>query len=268
MSAPVQPIITLLTDFGSRDTYVGQMQGAILTTAPQARLVDLTHELPPGDILAGGLDWLDSIAAFPPGTIHLGVVDPGVGSERRAIVAEIGLWRFVCPDNGLLTGVLRSHPLHRAVEIREPGFWRTEVSSVFHGRDIFGPVAAHLAAGIDLGEFGPAISTPLVEIDLPEPTNETDVIQGCVLTSDRFGNLRTNIPATLLSRRQATSTKWTTEIGDVKINGVVRCFSDSPVGQLCALIGSHGQLEIAVNQGNAQELLHAVRGTTVTVRPN
>lgn len=266
MSAVIPPIISLLTDFGSRDTYVGQMKGAILSLAPRATLVDLTHEIPAGDIIAGSLAWLDAVAAFPPGTIHLGVVDPGVGSERRAIVAEIGAWRFVCPDNGLLTGVLQTQRLHRAVEVRETRFWRNEISPVFHGRDIFGPVAAHLAAGIDLGEFGPAISSPLVEIDLLDPTNDNGVIQGCVLAADRFGNLRTNIPATLLSRRQATSTGWTIEIGDVKIHGVVRCYSDSPIGQLCTLIGSHGHLEIAVNQGHAQELLHAVRGTMVTVR--
>lgn len=268
MSAAVPPIITLLTDFGSRDTYVGQMKGAILSIAPGATLVDLTHEIPAGDILAGSLAWLDAVAAFPPGTIHLGVVDPGVGSERRAIAAEIGAWRFVCPDNGLLTGVLRIHPLHRAVEIREAHFWQRKISPVFHGRDIFGPVAAHLAAGIDLGEFGPAITRPLVEIDLIAPTIENGVIRGCVLIADQFGNLRTNIAATLLSQRPATSTEWTIEVGGAKIHGVVRCFSDLPIGQLCTLVGSHGHLEIAVNQGDAQELLHAARGTTVTVRPN
>jgi S-adenosylmethionine hydrolase len=268
------PIITLLTDFGSRDTYVGQMKGAILAIAPAARLVDMTHELPAGDILAGSLAWMDSVAAFPPGTIHVGVVDPGVGGERRGIAAEIGPWRFVFPDNGLATALLQSHTLHRAVELDEPRYWRPAVSPVFHGRDIFGPVAAHWAAGVALEEFGPALASPLVEWELPRPVIENGVIRGCVLTSDRFGNLRTNIPgkeivAAASSRRCTSETPlppWTVEIGSVKINGISSYFAETPTGQFCAVIGSHGHLEIAMNQGNAQLKLNALRGTPVIVR--
>lgn len=260
--APTLPLITLLTDFGHADTYVGQMKGAILSVCPRATLVDLCHEIPPGDIAAGAVAWGAAGAAFPPQTIHVGVVDPGVGTPRRAIAAEIGPWRFVCPDNGLLTSILKTWPMSRAVELTESRWWRPEVSPVFHGRDLFGPVAAHWAAGRDLTEFGPFIDT-LAELDIASPQRDGGTVTGCVLTIDRFGNLRTNIPQAWLTE---PVDQWRIEIGPEAIHGVSRCFGDRDPGTLAALIGSHGHLEIAVNRGHAADRLSASVGMSVRIR--
>lgn len=260
---PHSPLVTLLTDFGSRDTYVGQMKGAMLSVCTEARLVDLTQEIPPGDVLSGAVAWGDAVPAFPPQTVHLGVVDPGVGTARRAVAAEIGPWRFVCPDNGLLTVLLQAWPLVRAVELTERKWWRPDVSPVFHGRDLFGPVAAHWAAGRDLTEFGPPISEPLIQLDLEPPQVIGSKIQGTILTVDRFGNLRTNISADLLT---GPPDRWVTTMEGQTIRGLSRCFGDREAGDFVSLIGSHGQLEIAVNQGNAAERLHAAVGTSVKVQ--
>lgn len=257
------PLITLLTDFGSRDTYVGQVKGVILSVCPHARLVDITQEIPLGDVWSGTIAWKDAIAAFPPQTVHLGVVDPGVGTSRRAIAAEIGPWRFVCPDNGLLTTLLQTWPLVHAVELTERKWWRPDVSPVFHGRDLFGPVAAHWAAGRELTEFGPPISEPLIQLELKPPDVNGSEIQGTILIVDRFGNLRTNIPANLLT---GSPDRWVTTIEGQVIRGVSRCFGDQQVGALVALIGSHGHLEIAVNQGNAAQRLQAGVGTPVKLQ--
>ncbi len=251
--------MTLLTDFGRADTYVGQLKGAVLTVCSGAQLVDLTHEIPPGDLLTAAIAWADAVSAFPAGTIHLAVVDPGVGSSRRAIAAEIGDWRFVCPDNGLLTVILQKWTRRRIVELTNSQFWRPEVSPVFHGRDLFGPVAGHWARGTDLAEFGPELSLPPVLLSVPQPVNEGHAIRGQVLMADHFGTLRTNIPATWL----ADDEDWTIEVAGITIRGLVRCFSDVPPGELCALMGSHGDLEITMNQGRAQDKLSAGRGMPV-----
>lgn len=256
------PLITLLTDFGSHDTYVGQMKGAILSVCPDAQLVDLAHELAPGDIPAAAIAWADAVRAFPPGTIHLGVVDPGVGSERRGIAAEIGDWKFVCPDNGLLTMLRQTWPLLRAVELRNPQWWQRAVSPVFHGRDVFGPVAGHWAAGRDLLDFGPMIVDPLIQIPIPVPETGGRTVVGQVIAVDRFGNLRTNIVA---ARLIGPSEGWTFEIGPHTVRGLSRYFGEQPAGMPLALIGSHGFLEIAVNQGNAAQQWNAAVGTTVRV---
>lgn len=259
--APTLPVITLLTDFGTKDTYVGQMKGAILSLCPHAVLVDLSHDIPPGDIIAGAVAWCDAVAAFPPRTIHVGVVDPGVGTLRRAIAAEIGPWRFVGPDNGLITEMLKKWPMSRAVELTESRWWRPDVSAVFHGRDIFGPVAAHWAAGRELMEFGPPIES-LVQLDIAAPSRDGISITGCILTIDRFGNLRTNIPQAWLTD---PVDQWRIEIGPETIYGVSRCFGDRDAGALVALIGSHGHLEIAINRGHAAERLPASVGMPVHV---
>lgn len=261
MSAGV-PLVTLLTDFGSSDTYVGQMKGAILSCCRQAQLIDLTHDIPPGDIMAASLAWSDAVPAFPPETVHLAVVDPGVGGQRRAIAAEIGDWKFVCPDNGLITGVLQKWPLRRAVELQNPTFWRAAVSAVFHGRDLFGPVAGHWAAGRDLAEFGPPIDQ-LIQLACPVPQSHAQGVQGVILAVDRFGNLRTNIPVEMLSGAQAD---WIIEIPRQTIRGISRFFSEASPGMPLAIIGSHGCLEIAVNQGSAAERLQCAVGDEVRLQ--
>ena len=164
------PLITFTTDFGLSDSYVAQVKGAILTIAPEALVIDVTHTIPPQDCGVAAAVLADAIGTFPAGTIHLIVVDPGVGTRRRAVAVEArgqrdaGELRFVAPDNGVLTRVLESRTVSRAVQLTESRFWRPSVSQTFHGRDVFGPVAAHWSRGVDLAEFGPPLDTPLVQL--------------------------------------------------------------------------------------------------------
>ena len=255
--------ITLLTDFGVSDTYVGQVKGAILGICPRAQLIDLTHEIAPHQVEAAGQIWADAVAVFPAGTVHLGIVDPGVGSPRRGIAAEIGDWRFVCPDNGLLACILANWPCRNAVELKVPGYWRASVSSVFHGRDVFGPVAAHLAQGVDLTSLGPAIELQPGAPFVRGPVREGDEIRGIVLGSDRFGNLQTDIPAELFATGGA---EWRIEIAGRFIDGVSQYYGEQPAGTVMALVGSNGRLEIAVNQGNAAQRLGVSCGADVVAR--
>ncbi len=265
-----RPLITLTTDFGLSDSYVAQMKGAILTIAPDAVLVDVTHQIPAQDRGAAAAVLTDAVGAFPPGTIHLVVVDPGVGTARRAMAVEargpedIGVLRFVAPDNGVLTRVLEGRSISRAVQLTEPRFWRTSVSQTFHGRDVFGPVAAHWSLGIDVAEFGPPLDSPLVVLALPQPTRQGQSISGEVLRTDVFGNLITNIPATHLP--EVDWPRLTVEIGAQRIEGISRAYFDRPAGELVAVIGSSGLLEIAICCGSAGEVLAAWSGDKVVVR--
>jgi S-adenosylmethionine hydrolase len=246
-----RPLITLTTDFGLSDSYAAQMKGAILTIAPDALLIDVTHNIPPQDRGLAAAVLSDSVGAFPVGTIHLVVIDPGVGTSRRAVAVEArgpedaSTLRFVAPDNGVLTRVLEGRSILRAVRLSEPRFWRERVSTTFHGRDVFGPVAAHWSLGVDLAEFGPPLS-------------------GEVWRTDTFGNLITNIPAALLP--EADWSRLTVEIGAQRIEGISRAYLDRSVGELVAVIGSSGLLEIAICCGHAGEILAAWSGDKVVVR--
>lgn len=258
--ASMPPLITLLTDFGTSDTYVGQMKGAILSICPSAHLVDLNHEITPGAIDAASRMWADAVGVFPAGTVHLGVVDPGVGSSRRAIAVECGPWRFVCPDNGLLSHILQNWPVQRAVALTDPRWWRNEVASVFHGRDIFGPVAAQWAHGTEITEFGPLISDALITLPTEQPVIDGSTIEGIVEQIDRFGNLITNLSGDLFADR---STAWSFRIGPHEVRGLSRFYGEQPSGIFLAIIGSHGRLELAVSQGDAAGRIGATMGTKV-----
>ena len=255
--------ITFLTDFGVRDTFVGQMKGVALAINPEAVLVDLTHEISPQQILQGAYAWADAVDAFPPNTIHVGVVDPGVGSTRRLIAAEIGTWRFVCPDNGLLSVILQKYPLHRAVSLDRPVWWRSSVSNTFHGRDIFTPIAAAWSLSHDLSEFGTLIDTPLVTLLPSHLAQGRTSIVGEVIDIDRFGNVITNIEA---SRLPETNRPFQIEMGAFRVTGISACYADVEVGDAVAVIGSHGRVEIAVRDGNAAEELQVTRGRRVAIR--
>ncbi|HET6323957.1 MAG TPA: SAM-dependent chlorinase/fluorinase [Planctomycetaceae bacterium] len=265
-----RPLITLTTDFGFSDSYVAQMKGAILTIAPDVVLIDVTHKIPPQDRGVAAAVLADAVGAFPAGTIHLVVVDPGVGTPRRAVAVEVrgpgdaGELRFVAPDNGVLTRVMEGRSISRAVQLTESRFWRASVSRTFHGRDVFGPVAAHWSLGIDLAEFGPPLDSPLVELALPQPTRQGQSVCGEVLRTDTFGNLITNIPATQLP--EADWPRLTVEIGTQRIQGISRAYLDRSVGELVAVIGSSGLLEIAICCGHAGEILAAWSGDKVVVR--
>ena len=194
MTGAPRPLITLLTDFGTRDAYVGSLKGVILSLNPEVRLVDLSHEVDPQDIRAGAFMLAEAAAYFPPGTIHLAVVDPGVGSRRRALAARCRGHYWVGPDNGLFHLIFNRAPDLAMVSLENPAYFRPRVSATFHGRDIFAPVAAHLSLGVDLDDFGPRVTDP-VSLAFPEPEFGPETIQGEIISVDRFGNLISNIPA-------------------------------------------------------------------------
>jgi S-adenosylmethionine hydrolase len=258
MSAPP---ITLLTDFGLQDTYVAQMHGVIARIAPHVRVIDLTHGVLPQNRIQAAILLADSVPAFPAGTIHVFVVDPGVGSDRRMIAAEIGDWRFVGPDNGVLTAVLDRWPMQRAVSLTNPQYFGAQRSRTFHGRDVFSPVAAHWANGVPLTTFGAAIPDALVRLNLPQPTGGERHIDGEVLYVDRFGNLITNI----LGDRLPPTSAVDVTVGPHAIGPVVGCYADRP-SEPMALLGSSGRVEIAVGNGSAADRLQLSAGAVVRIR--
>ncbi|MCH8486352.1 MAG: SAM-dependent chlorinase/fluorinase [Candidatus Cyclonatronum sp.] len=254
-------VITLTTDFGYQDYYTAAMKAAILRISPRATLIDISHALPPQDIMAGA--WVVKNVAFdfPPGSIHLCVVDPGVGSARRPLICEIEGHFFVGPDNGLFPLIADGKPLI-AREIINPDFMLAEVSNTFHGRDIFAPAAAHLSTGIAAERFGPLVETPLY-FRWAQPISDDEGIQGWVSHIDTYGNLITNIPHKLLPQNGQTALKI--YAGTTILKSVDRCYSSVTEGEPVALIGSSGMLEISVRNGNAAELLNVRKGMTVSV---
>ncbi len=254
-------IVELLTHIGTRDHYVGAMNGVILSVCPEATLVDITHDVPPQDIASGALELALAYRYFPPGTVFLVVVDPGVGSERRGIAVEAGGYRFVGPDNGVLSLAFREMSPFRAVELRAQKFARATISRTFEGRDRFAPAAAWLARDTDLRLLGPVVVDPVM-LEISVATVANDGVDGEVLRVDRFGNLITNIGASLIEELGGLIA---VDIGGIRISGVVGTYGDAPPGALCALIGSSGHLEIARNGGSAAEALRAERGAPVRV---
>src|SRR5437667_4359322 len=194
-----RPVIALLTDFGTRDHYAGTMKGVALGICPDATLVDISHEVPAHDVVGGALELAAAYRYFPPGTIFLAVVDPGVGSTRRGIAAEAGEFKFVAPDNGVLTAVFDEHAPKRVVELTERKYARPTVSRTFEGRDRFAPAAAWLAKGIELVALGRPVGA-IQRLDLPQPEVDAERIAGQVLRVDRFGNLITNIDRKTVDR--------------------------------------------------------------------
>lgn len=243
--------ISLLTDFGLRDPYVGIMKGVIYAIAPQVRLIDLTHGIPPQDIAAARFALMTAYPYLPQGTIQLAVVDPGVGSARRGIALQTAQGYLVGPDNGLFGGILAQSPALRAIELNNPRYWRTpEPSRTFHGRDIFAPAAAHLANGIPLSELGDPINlAELTRLDWPEPEQLTDGWRGVIQAIDHFGNCISTLPERLLKGRS-----WSVWAKGTRIPAAPT-FASGSVGELMAVVGSSGWLEIAQNQGNASQTL-------------
>lgn len=256
-------IITLTTDFGADSPYVAVMKGVALSINPQATLIDITHSIPPHDIRQGALALAEVCLRFPAETIHVAVVDPGVGSERRLVYAQIGGQHFLAPDNGLLSRLQRAAPATRLVTLSEPAFWAKEVSETFHGRDILAPVAARISVGIDPALLGPKLPR-LVELDWPEPRLEANRLLGEIESIDRFGNLTSNI------RRQdlaavAQHQPLRVACGARQDIPIVRTYGMQPRGTVVALVGSAGRLEVAVVEGNAADELQAGVGTPVSV---
>jgi len=248
-------IITLTTDFGTSSPYVAQMKAAILGIAPDATLVDITHAIRPQDVRQGAIVLAATAPHFPLGSIHLAVVDPGVGTSRPLVAARIDSRLYVAPDNGLLSRLTASVPAEQIVELAERRYWRAAVSRTFHGRDIMAPVAAHLAGGVELAALGPPRDR-LVSLDWPLPEVAPGRISGRVESIDSFGNLVTNISGELLDAASAGSVRI--RCGDTRpIAGLSATYGQQPAGTLVALIGSGGLLEIASVNGSAANALGA-----------
>jgi S-adenosylmethionine hydrolase len=256
-----RPLVALLSDFGLSDHYVAAMKAVILGIAPDATLVDITHEVPPHDILVGALELAACYRYFPIGTIFLAVVDPGVGSDRLAIAARAGDYSFVAPDNGLLAPVLEQWPRPVVVELAEPRFARPAVSRTFEGRDRFAPAAAWLARGTDIHALGPEVPA-FARLALPRPNLRDDGIAGEIVLVDRFGNLISNVGEPLL---ETFGTQPIVRIGGHEPLGIVQTYAQVAPGDLCALVGSGGYLEVAVRDGSAAKRLDAGRGAKVSV---
>lgn len=277
------PIITLTTDFGQADGYVGTMKGVILGIAPEARIVDISHDIEPQNVRQAAYVLSTATPYFPPGTIHVVVVDPGVGSVRRPIAVRAEEAYFVGPDNGVFSYALAGRDegseiryqgsggqpeTHRprsvtVIHLDQPTYWLSTVSQTFHGRDVFSPVAAHLAAGVPFDGLGTPITDP-VTFSLPQPERlPNGSIRGQVLHADRFGNLITDIPMNWLAAGDA----WLFEIAGRRIEELSVTYAMAERGALVALSGSEGLLEIAVREGSAAEALGVGAGTLVMATP-
>ena len=246
------------------------MKGVVLGLCPDVTLVDISHDIDPHDILAGALELAASYAFFPADTIFLVVVDPGVGSARRALAAEAGGYRFVAPDNGVLSLVFRDAAPRRVVELTERKYGRPTVSRTFEGRDRFAPAAAWLAKGLDLSALGCTLTT-WTTLDVPEPVVTESQVVAEVLRVDRFGNLITNLDRRTFERfanrdaNRSAATGIEISAGTRAVDRIVATYAESDPGSVCALFGSSDHLEVAVNGGSAAERLQLARGARVTV---
>jgi S-adenosylmethionine hydrolase len=248
-------VVALLTDFGTADIYVGVMKGVIAGIAPRATVIDLTHEIAPQDVRAAARSILSGYRYFPSTTVFCCVVDPGVGTSRRAVAVELagsdGVFTFVCPDNGLLTPLLDLPTLARvrSVVLDDPSFHLPNAGATFHGRDVFAPAAAHLAAGIRLPELGSACGPDsLVRLELSRPVAAGHGYVARIVHVDRFGNLVTDLAAEELGGSPGA---WRVKVGEVAVAGLSSTFADVEAGEPVAYVGSSGLLELAVGQGNA-----------------
>jgi S-adenosylmethionine hydrolase len=258
------PIITLLTDFGTQDAYVASMKGVILAINPRCRLIDITHEVRPHDVRAGALILAQAYSYFPKGSIHVCVVDPGVGSPRRPILLVTPRYLFLGPDNGLLTVVSHQENVKKAFALTRSKFFRPSISSTFHGRDIFAPVAGHLSLGKRPESFGSEIDS-WVELDFGEPAIKGNELEGEISHVDGFGNLITNIREEVL----VTFTHgrpFVIRAGRARIRGLRKAYWEGRKGEPIGLIGSGGFLEISVREGHARKVLKVRRGTKIRVR--
>ena len=249
--------VTLLTDFGTSDGYVGAMKGVIAAIFPGVTIDDVSHDVPFGAVSAGALALSRYWNRYPPGTVHLAVVDPGVGTERRALAVEADRRFLVAPDNGIVSRILDAATSFRAVSVENPAFLPEDRSATFHGRDVFAPVAAFLARGVHLSRFGAGLADPVY---IPEPgvSGEGEAIVGEVVSRDGFGNLVTNLPATSVAAASGVEIQG-------KTIPVVRTYGDVPPESLAALVNSDGRVEVAARDRSAAKLLKAGVGTRVRI---
>ncbi|MBI1840722.1 MAG: SAM-dependent chlorinase/fluorinase [Verrucomicrobia bacterium] len=254
--------ITLTTDFGLEDWFVGTMKGVIARIAPKVRVVDLNHGIAPGDVRAGAFSLAAGFRFFPKGAIHIAIVDPGVGSARRALVARTASCLFIGPDNGVLSRVLSQES---PIEVRclENPKWRlNKVSKTFHGRDVFAPAAAHLAAGAPVSDAGPKVDC-WAQLDIPTPRSRSHQVQGAVVYVDRYGNAITNIPNEGFLDPERPADVW---VGEKRVTKVHEFYQSVAPGKAVCVPGSSGFLEIAVNSGDAAKRLKLKVGSEISVR--
>ena len=256
-------IVTLTTDFGWRDAYVGSMKGVILSIAPHACIVDITHEIPPHDLLFGAMLLREVCPRYPAGTIHMAVVDPGVGGKRRPILLNIEKRFYIGPDNGLFSLLLRDLSLEGGWELKNPEYFLPVISATFHGRDIFASVAAYLATGTSPDAFGPHMSDPLT-ITFPVPTVQPDCLAGEILYIDRFGNCISTITYPAF-KKWIQGDAFRIRIQDIELDTIAPSYDAVDRGAILAIFNGLGYLEIARNQDRADKVLHAHPGDTVLV---
>ena len=249
----MRPVIALLSDFGARDHYAGTMKGVMLGICPDVTLVDITHDVAAHDVLEGALQLAASYRYFPAGTIFLAVVDPGVGSARRGLAADAGDYKFVAPDNGVLSAVFKELPPRKVVELSERRYARPTVTRTFEGRDRFAPAAAWLAKGTQLSAFGRTV-TDYHKLDLPAVEVSADALRGVVMIVDRFGNLVTNIDRrTFETFAKHGAIRILAE--GTPIDRLVSTYAEIAAGETCALFGSSDHLELAANAVSAADRL-------------
>ena len=256
-------ILTLTTDFGISDGYVGAMKGVVLTCALDAQIVDITHQVPPQDIAAGAFAMYCACPFFPEGSVHVGVVDPGVGSDRRGIVVETEQFVYVGPDNGLFSPVYEREIVRRIVAIENTALMRPQVSSTFHGRDVFAPVGAHLLRGISCEEVGPEIEFP-VTCDLWGVEERADALVGRVVCVDHFGNAISMIARSHIDEKYPDG-DFEIVVGKTRFDRICQTYSEVKEGEVLALYGSLDTLEIAVCEGSASRTLGVKRGDEICV---
>ena len=263
------PVITFITDFGTQDEYAGIMKGVILSINPDAAIIDITHRIDAYDLIHAAYTVFSSYKYFPKGTVHVVVVDPGVGGDRAVVALEIDGHVFLAPDNGVLTLLLNERHVNTLVRVENPGFFLKPVSRTFHGRDIFAPVSAHISLGIALEKLGPLVDqTGLKKLSLPRPViSGSGELIGTIVSIDRFGNLITDIDTDIFEKFCISTSDKTPEIkiGKKKITGLSDNYESVSYQEPLMIIGSRGYLEIAVNRGSAKSCFKAEKGDSVCV---
>jgi S-adenosyl-L-methionine hydrolase (adenosine-forming) len=252
--------LTLLTDFGTQDAYVAIMKGVITTIAPAVRIIDICHDIPPQDIMTARFQLMTAFPYFPEDTIHVAIVDPGVGSHRRAIALRFPSGYMIAPDNGIIGGVLGLETPIAAIALNDPLYWlKPNPSHTFHGRDIFAPVAAHLANGVPLASIGTPIDwRSLVQMPIPKAQwSREKRWEGCIQAIDHFGNLITNLPGELV-----VGQPWSIALGSHQIPGHT-IYANAIHKAAVAIVGSSNWIEIAIRNGNAEDYFGATIGDTV-----
>jgi S-adenosylmethionine hydrolase len=257
----LKSIITLTTDFGSRDGYVGTIKGVILSINPKAEIIDISHQIPPQNVLAGAFCLFNSCTFFPEGTIHIAVVDPEVGGKRKGILIQTERYSLIGPDNGVFSPFLRTEKIKRMISLTNPKYFLGKVSATFHSRDIFAPVAAYLSLGVEAKEFGPALSE-IARLNLPSIEKRGGKIIGRIIHIDNFGNLVSNVTAQELSKIK----KFKMKVKNRIISRLSKTYSEVGKGKILAYQGSSGFLEVGIREGNARLKLDAIIGDKIEIQ--